>query len=299
MENGLSLKVDNLGAKIRFGMDEMKLITKIKFEPYSPNLGAIVTGIDLAAGVSDVEFKVLHEGFLRYHVLFFREQREIPPQVQVDFGKKFGPLHSHPAAPTMHGYPEIFEIHTHKASKIANGEFWHTDVSCDETPPMATMLQLHLLPDCGGDTMFANMYLAYETLSSKFKELLNELKAVHESEHLYRGRYADRGVVDKEVVYPRSVHPIIRTHPETGRKAIYVNRTFTREIEGINKTESDILLEFLWKHSEQPDFQVRYRWKRNDMVFWDNRCLMHHAIWDYWPNERKGRRVTIKGDLPA
>ena len=275
-----------------------KISSNIHVKPYSPNIGAVVKGIDLASGISGTEFKTIHQAFLEHQVLFFQDQREIPPQVQVEIGKMFGPLHKHPAAPTMIGNPEIFEIHTHKDSKVANGNNWHTDVSCDECPPLGTMLQLHVLPECGGDTIFASMYLAYERLGDKFKTLLEGLEACHESEHVYKGRYSDRGVSDENISCPSSVHPVVRTHPETGRKAIYVNRTFTREILGVSKAESKYLLNFLWDHCEQVDFQVRYRWNLNDMVFWDNRCLMHHAVWDYWPMERKGRRVTVKGDRP-
>ena len=204
----------------------------------------------------------------------------------------------HPAAPSMNGYPEIFEIHAHKDSKVANGEFWHSDVSCDITPPLGTMLQLHILPETGGDTMFSNMYAAYNELSDKYKTLLDGLIAIHESEHLYKGRYDDRGVNKDDIKTPAAKHPLIRTHPITGKKAIYVNRTFTTGIEGMSKYESSSILEFLFNHCEHVNFQIRYRWNKNDMAFWDDRCTMHRAIWDYWPNERKGRRVTIKGDKP-
>ena len=160
------------------------------------------------------------------------------------------------------------------------------------------MLQLHILPETGGDTMFSNMYAAYNELSDKYKTLLDGLIAIHESEHLYKGRYDDRGVNKNDIKTPVAKHPLIRTHPITGKKAIYVNRTFTTGIEGMNKYESSSILEFLFNHCEHVNFQIRYRWSKNDMAFWDNRCTMHRAIWDYWPNERKGRRVTIKGDKP-
>jgi taurine dioxygenase len=173
--------------------------------------------------------------------LFFQEQSEIPPDLHIEFGKKFGELHSHPAAPTMEGYPEIFEIHADKDSKIANGEFWHSDVSCDEEPPLGTMLQIHLAPLCGGDTMFSDMYSAYDALSTPIKKFINGLTAVHESEHIYKGRYADRGVNDSNSIFPTAVHPIVRTHPETGRKALFVNRTFTTRINGLSHEESDQL----------------------------------------------------------
>ena len=273
-------------------------VSRIKIKPYCPNLGAIVTGVDISQDISDLELSEIKKGFLEYQVLFFQDQKEISPQKQIDFGKKFGQLHSHPAAPTMEGYPELFEIHAHKDSKIANGEFWHSDVSCDNEPPLGTMLQLHIVPESGGDTMFSNMNQAYEELSEPFKKFLGSLKAFHESEHIYKGRYSDRGVNDAELDYPNAVHPIVRTHPETKKKSLFINRTFTTKIVGLSDFESQNILNILFEHCESLKFQIRYKWQLNDMVFWDNRCAMHRAIWDYWPMERKGRRVTIKGDQP-
>ena len=271
----------------------------IKIQKYSPNLGAIITGVDLSKEINENQFKDIHKAFLDNQVLFFQNQNEIAPEIHLKLGKLFGELHVHPAAPSMPGYPEIFEIHAHKNSKVANGEFWHSDVSCDIEPPLGTMLQLHILPETGGDTMFSDMYSAYNELSDKYKSLLDGLIAIHESEHLYSGRYEDRGVNRDNIKTPVANHPLIRTHPITGKKAIYVNRTFTTGIEGMNKNESSSILEFLFEHCEHVNFQIRYRWNKNDMAFWDNRCTMHRAIWDYWPNERKGRRVTIKGDKPV
>lgn len=265
----------------------------------APALGAEVRGIALADGLDAAAYAEVRRALLEHQVLFFKEQREIPPMVQVAIGKQFGELHFHPAAPTMPGHPEIFEIYTHRDSNVANGEFWHSDVSCDEVPPLGTILQIHVLPEAGGDTLFANMYAAYEALSPPLKQMLAGLTATHASEHVYRGRYADRGVDDGGKVYPHAVHPVVRTHAETGRKALYVNRTFTTRINELEERESDAILGFLFDHSEQIDFQIRFRWERNDAAFWDNRCTMHHAVWDYWPHERKGRRVTIKGDRPV
>ena len=270
----------------------------IKIQKYSPNLGAIITGVDLSKEINEDQYKDIHKAFLNNQVLFFQNQNEILPEVHLKLGKLFGELHVHPAAPSMPGYPEIFEIHAHKNSKVANGEFWHSDVSCDIQPPLGTMLQLHILPETGGDTMFSDMYSAYNELSNKYKNLLDGLIAIHESEHLYTGRYEDRGINRDNIKTPVAKHPLIRTHPNTGKKAIYVNRTFTTGIEGMNKDESSSILKFLFAHCEHVNFQIRYRWSKNDMAFWDNRCTMHRAIWDYWPNERKGRRVTIKGDKP-
>jgi len=272
---------------------------KIIAKPFAPNLGADIYGVDLSKPISDEQFEEIHHAFLKYQVLFFRDQRVIPPEIHVEFGKRFGELHTHPAAPTMEGHPEIFEIHATKNSKIANGEFWHSDVSCDEEPPLGTMLQIHILPDCGGDTMFNNMYSAYEALSQPIKNMIGQLTALHSSEHIYKGRYSDRGQKDTDIDCPEAVHPIVRTHPETGKKVLFVNRTFTTRINELSEEESNILLELLFQQGEHINHQIRFRWSKNDLAFWDNRCCMHRAIWDYWPEERKGRRVTIKGDKPT
>ena len=273
--------------------------TSITCKPYAPNLGAEIYGVDLSRPVSDSQFNEIHQAFLQYQVLFFKEQKEIPPEQQVIFGKRFGPLHTHPAAPTMPGHPEVFEIHATKDSKVANGEFWHSDVSCDQVPPLGTILQIHITPECGGDTMFSNMYSAYQNLSSPIKEFINGLTAVHSSEHIYKGRYADRGKNDEDIECPEAIHPVVRTHPETGEKALFVNRTFTTKINELSDPESDLILDMLFQQAEHIDHQIRFRWTLNDVAFWDNRSCMHRAIWDYWPEERKGRRVTIEGDKPV
>lgn len=271
----------------------------IDVREYSPALGAEVRGVSLADGVSADEYREILHAFERYQVLFFKDQQEIAPEQHVSFGKLFGELHAHPAAPTMPGHPEIFEIHTHRESKIANGEFWHSDVSCDERPPLGTMLQLHIVPPSGGDTLFSNMYTACESLSAPMQAMLEGLTARHESAHVYHGRYADRGRSDDDIECPAANHPVLRRHPGSGRRALFVNRTFTTRINELSRGESDALLNFLFDHAEQVDFQIRFRWSVNDLAFWDNRCCQHRAIWDYWPAERKGRRVTIRGERPC
>ena len=271
----------------------------LNIKPYAPNLGAVITNIDLSIGISDAELKGIRDAFHKFQVIFFQNQSEISPENHIKLGKCFGDLHIHPAAPKMKNYPEIFEINTDKNSKIANGaEDFHSDVSCDIEPPLGTMLQLHVLPECGGDTMFANMYLAYEALSKPMQVFLGGLKASHESEHFYKGRYQNKNEVDRNKEYPSAIHPIIRTHPETGKKAIYVNKFFTTHIEGLADQESKLILDYLFSHIEKTEFQIRYKWNKNDMAFWDNRCTIHKALWDYFPNERKGRRVTINGSVP-
>ncbi len=272
---------------------------EINVKPYAPNIGGVITGVDLSKDISDYEQNFIKEAFHKYQVLFFQEQLEISPENHIKLGKCFGDLHIHPAAPKMNSFPEIFEIHTHKDSKISNGaEDFHSDVSCDTEPPLGTMLQLHILPQYGGDTMFSNMYMAYDSLSKPMQNFLNGLRASHESEHFYRNRYEKQDQLDPKKKYPSAIHPIVRTHPETKKKALYINKFFTTKIEGLSKQESKLILEFLFNHCEKTDFQIRYRWNKNDMAFWDNRCTLHKAIWDYHPMERKGRRVTIRGTIP-
>jgi taurine dioxygenase len=271
----------------------------IQVTPCSPVIGAEIRGVDLRQPLADDQWSEVRDAFHRYSVIFFRDQQAMTPEQHVAFGKRFGPLHIHPAAPHMEGHAEVFVIHAHKDSKIANGEFWHSDVSCDTEPPLGSILQIHLLPPSGGDTLFASMYAAYDDLSPRMKQYLEGLNAVHESEHIYRGRYSDRGVSDAGKVYPTAVHPIIRTHVDTGKKSLFVNRTFTTRIEGLPEDESKAVLQFLFNHAESPWYQTRFSWRANDVAMWDNRCTQHMAIWDYWPNERKGNRVTVKGERPA
>lgn len=265
--------------------------------PLSPTIGAEITGVDLA-NMSDQVFGDLQDAFTAHSVLFFRDQARLAPEAQVAFAKRFGPLHEHPAAPTLENQPEIFVIHAHAESKVANGNGWHTDVSCDEQPPLATMLQMHTLPTTGGDTLFTSTYAAFETLSEVMQQFLMTLTAHHESEHVYRGRYSDRGVDDSTRKYPQAIHPVVRTHPVSGRKALYVNPSFTTRIEGMSAHESAALLTMLYEHQQRPEFQVRFKWSENAVALWDNRCTQHFALWDYWPEERKGHRVTIKGERP-
>ncbi len=273
-------------------------MTGITVTPVSPVVGAEVRGVDLASPISDDTFAEVLGAFHEHGVLFFKDSGPIEPETQVAFASRLGPLHTHPAAPTLEGHDAIFVIHTHKDSRVSNGNGWHSDVSCDEEPPLGTMLQLHQLPPAGGDTLFACMAAAYDALSGPMKNFVSELTALHSSEHVYRGRYADRGVDDTDKVYPEAEHPVVRTHPVTGRQALYVNRGFTTKVLGLSPHESRSMLHMLFEHCERNEFQVRHRWDVNDVVLWDNRRLQHFAMWDYWPHERKGHRVTVKGDRP-
>ena len=269
----------------------------IEINPLSPVIGAEIIGADLSH-IDDDNFASIEQALTDHQVIFFRDQPQLLPDEQINFARRFGTLHTHPAAPTLESHPEIFVIHSHKDSKVANGNGWHTDVSCDEHPPLGTMLQLHVLPEAGGDTLFASMFAAFETLSSTMQRFLGALTATHASEHVYRGRYADRGVKDEGITYPSATHPLIRTHPRSGRQALFVNPSFTTHINELTKAESGALLDYLYRHQQRTEFQVRFKWSENAIALWDNRCTQHFALWDYWPEERKGHRVTIEGERP-
>ena len=267
----------------------------ISVQKLTPAIGAEIQGVDLSQPLDERTFKEIHDVLVDTGVIFFRDQH-LTPEQQKAFGRLFGELVAHPAAPAgVEGHPEILVIHADEHSKRIAGEDWHSDVSCDPTPPMGSVLYMHELPPVGGDTLFASMYAAYDALSEPMKRLLEPLTAIHDGEHVYRGRY---GVKDAGKVFPRAEHPVIRTHPVSGKKALFVNRVFTTRIAQLKRPESDALLQFLFRHVETPEFQCRFRWQVNSVAFWDNRCVQHHAMWDYYPQRRHGHRVTIKGDVP-
>jgi taurine dioxygenase len=265
----------------------------IQVVPLTPNIGAEIGGIDLANPLSDQQFNEIHHVLMRHLVIFFRDQNLTTDQHKA-FGRRFGELHIHPVV-GMPDHREVIEIMADENSTYIAGEVWHSDVTCDPEPPMGSILYIHRTPDNGGgDTLFANMYRAYETLSEPVRRMIDGLTAVHDGERVYRVRQGRTENRD----YPRSEHPVVRTHPVTGRKALFVNRNFTSHITGMSKLESDALLEMLYRHSERDDMKCRFKWRPNSIAFWDNRCAMHQAMWDYYPQKRYGQRVTIAGDKP-
>jgi taurine dioxygenase len=270
----------------------------IEVRKLTPVIGAEIFGVDLAQPLGNQQFQEVHDALMDNLVIFFRDQKMSIDQHK-DFGRRFGPLHVHPNAPISFAeHPEILVIKADEKSKHVAGEEWHSDVSCDVEPPMGSILHLtEVPPDGGGDTLFANMYRAYETLSEPIRKLLQGLTALHDSSkaHYYRVKTTDR----EEMKFPNAEHPIVRTHPVTGKKALYVNRGFTKYIIGIPRDESDAMLAYLYQHCENPLFQCRFRWSENAIAFWDNRCAQHRAMWDYWPHTRSGTRVTVKGERPV
>jgi len=270
----------------------------LRIELANPRVGAFVSGVDIAAPLSNREVSELHQALADYQVLFFRDQH-FTLDSQKAFGRLFGELHIHPNTPGPEGHPEILPIHADASSKEVAGEHWHSDVSCDPEPPLGSILHLHTVPPNGaGDTLFASMYAAYEALSPRLKTYLEGLTALHAGERNYRRNNRLRGIDDRGRVFPWANHPVVRTHPVTGRKALYVNRVFTYRINEVPELESDAILDYLYRHAERPEFQVRFQWQPNSVAFWDNRAVQHLAVWDYFPQVRSGNRVTIKGDRP-
>ena len=255
--------------------------------------------IDLSEPLTNHQKDAIHKAFLKHSVLFFRKQ-DISVEQQKDFGRSFGELHIHPARDRngLEGHPEILYLNAGPDTSRVNGDEWHSDGSCDEEPPLGSILRLFEVPSNGGDTLFSSMYAAYDALSEAMKELLGKLSAMHDGGPNYIDRAKRAGIYDPTKVFPANPHPIIRTHPETGRKAIFVNKIFTQYIVDIPKDESRAILDFLFQHIAKPNFQCRFKWEKDSVAFWDNRCALHHAMWDYYPETRRGYRVTIKGDKP-
>jgi taurine dioxygenase len=269
--------------------------TTFSVRKLTPSIGAEIEGIDLSVPLTDGQFRQIHDALLEHLVIFFRDQNLTPDQHKA-LGCRFGRLHLHPAPlGVLEGHPEIVIIRADENSTHIAGEEWHSDVSCDAEPPMGSILHLKEVPPSGGDTLFAGMYAAYEALSDSMQRFLGGLTAIHDGTRNYEGRQSAR---ERDAGFPQAEHPVIRTHPEKSRKALFVNRLFTTRLVGLKKRENDAVLQMLFEHIENPEFQCRFHWQSNSIAFWDNRCTQHLALWDYYPHRRYGHRVTIAGDKP-
>ena len=269
----------------------------LEIKRITPKLGAEISGVDLASldeeGVAQIK-----AAFAEHLVLVFRDQ-PLEREALKSFGRKFGSLQTHPAKTLLGnpGDPEIFTINITAQTHVANGEIWHTDLSCEPNPPLASALLIRQVPEGGGgDTLFANMQEAFAHLSEPVQALLRQLTAFHDGfkdleAYGYEAKPGDE--------YPQASHPVVPIHADTGREVLFVNEAFTAHINELSKAESAALLNMLYRHIER-DTRVHCRvaWEPNTLVMWDNRAVHHHAVWDYYPQTRRGERVTVAGVVP-
>jgi taurine dioxygenase len=276
------------------------VIEDLTLMPMTPTIGAEVEGVDLTRPLDARTVSALRQALLDWKVLFFRDQ-DITTEQHLAFARSFGDLEVHPFAPQKPGYPEVLAI-THDANSRGKENTWHSDVTWRLEPSLGSILRALEIPPVGGDTLFADMYAAYEGLKDEVKAKVEGRVAVHDFVNFRKGM-RKRGVSEEEIAafdrkYPTVEHPVIRTHPETGRKAIYVNAGFTQHIVGMEKAESDALLAHLYAQAAIPEHQCRFRWTPNAIAFWDNRASQHYAASDYFPAVRRMERVTVVGDRP-
>lgn len=276
---------------------------RIEVKPLAGALGAEVAGVDLAQDLDNQAFDEIHRAFLAHHVLFFHDQ-ELTPQRQTAFGRRFGPLNRHPYVKPLPDAPDVFAI-VKEANDVHHfGNGWHTDLSYTEKPAYGTMLYALEVPPYGGDTLFTNLHLAYESLSEGMRKLLATLTGVYSNARTY-GPNAERfknGVLSMAVSQQfepgRVEHPLVRTHPETGRKSLYFSELHMAGIKDMKDEEAAPILTFLAQHAARPEFTCRLRWRKGSLAFWDNRCTAHYAIDDFQGMRRAMHRVTIEGDRP-
>jgi taurine dioxygenase len=275
----------------------------LNITPLSPALGAIVGGVDLRQPLADADQRAIEQALLDHQVLFFRAQPIEPPQ-QAVFAARFGDLHIHPIYPNIPEQPEVLVLDT-AVTDVRDNAIWHTDVTFLETPALGAVLAAKQLPAYGGDTLWASSSAAFEALSKPLQHLLDGLTASHDFtrsfplERFGNTPEALERYHEVQRKHPPVTHPVVRTHPVTGRKGLFVNEGFTTRINELEPAESDALLRFLFAHSIRPEFSIRWRWQENDVAFWDNRITQHYAVDDYRPARRVMHRATILGDTPV
>lgn len=290
------------------GVRAMSENKKMVVKPLSNAIGAEILGVNLAQELDEATISEIRKAFLAHQVVFFRNQ-DLSPEQQVKLARRFGELDVHQYVEGMPGYPEIIPIVKEADESGYNfGGIWHTDVTFEEKPSLGSLLYGVEVPPVGGDTLWANQYLAYETLSEGLKEVLDGLVGLHNASMTYglqsktaKGgvSYGTMNVSVSETAEEMVTHPVVRTHPETGRKGLFVNGNFTKGFQGWTTEESRPLLKFLFAHSTQERFTCRFRWETGSIAFWDNRCTQHYALNDYDGHRREMRRVSISGDRPA
>jgi taurine dioxygenase len=272
----------------------------LDIKPVAGALGAEISGIDLSREIPEENRLRLRKLLNEYEVIFFRDQ-DISPAAQKALALSFGPLQTHPAYDTVEGFPEItiLESTPEKPTKI---EAWHSDMTFREHPPLGTVLKSVIAPSKGGDTLWSSMTAAYNGLSFQMQQFLEGLTAVHDFAWGFKESIAEAGgrerLADAVMANPPVRHPVIHTHPETGKKVIYVNSLFTTQIEGLRAAESDALLSFLFDHIVTVEYTCRFSWQPHSIAIWDNRSTQHKPVNDFFPAHRRMERITIDGDKP-
>ncbi len=285
----------------------------LQVTPVAGALGAEISGVDLAV-LDDAAFTEIYQALLDHQVIFFRDQKMTPEQYRA-FGQRFGTLKKFPPelftkirgkADYVSGFDDVMMFHKDKDAKQNVGGRWHSDLEHTDAPPKFTILYSRLTPPSGGDTMFANQYLSYEALSDGMKEMLGKMRAEHTDvvfdEEIMLKRLQDPNAHPEYDPSKRknttNYHPVVRTHPETGRKSLYVSTMYTTHFQGMTREESKGLLDYLFEHMARPEFTCRFRWDEDSIAVWDNRCVQHYALNDYHGQERTMHRMTVEGDKP-
>jgi taurine dioxygenase len=268
--------------------------------PIADALGAEIDGIDLARPLGEDEIAWLKAALVEHQVIFFRDQA-IRPADQLRLAWAFGTVEIHPAYPHVEGFPEIaiLEADRDHPSKI---EKWHTDMTFRPNPPLGTILRARIVPEGRGDTLWMSLGAAWDALSPALRDRLDGRRAEHSFEHGFKESLEEPGgrerLAGAVAANPPVTHPVVRRHPVSGRKGLFVNSLFTTRILGVPPAESEDLLAFLFEHLERPEFQCRFRWREDSIAFWDNRCTQHRPVNDYWPAHRRLERITVAGDVP-
>jgi len=274
----------------------------LDIRPIAVALGAEIHGIDLAGTLDDGTVAAIRRALLDHLVIFFREQ-ELPPERFLAFARRFGEPTEYPLVKGIEGYPDIIQVAKLEHETVNFGGVWHSDTTYLQTPPMGSMLVAREVPPVGGDTLFANMYLAYETLSDGMKRLLDGLKGVSSSVKADATRTREDRIKSDPTDQSRreflAEHPVVRTHPETGRKALYVNVAHTVRFAGMTEAESAPILQYLYAHMVRPEFTCRFSWQAGSLALWDNRCALHNPVNDYHGHRRVMHRITLAGDTPV
>ncbi len=274
----------------------------LEIHPIAGALGAELSGVDLSRTLDADTVAAIRRAWLEHLVIFFRDQ-DLPPAKFLGFARRFGEPIEYPFVRGLEEFPEIIPVMKLEHERVNFGGIWHSDTTYLDVPPMASMLIAREVPPAGGDTLFANMYLAYETLSDGMRHLLDGLVAINSSaradvSRTREDRLKDSARADAKKEYV-AAHPVVRVHPETGRRALYVNVAHTVGFEGMTEEESAPILDYLFRHQTRPELTCRFRWRPGSLAFWDNRCAQHNAINDYQTHRRVMHRITLAGEKPV